>query len=573
MSDMTCILGIGGYTFDAASTLLCNGDIVASVEEERFSRLKHHSGMPNEAIRYCLDRAGISPRDLDYVTFCYKPGLRLAKRIPFQLSNIISHPWTSIRLTVHEINFVQNFLWELKSFSGGKTRTVFPGHHMCHAASSFFTSPFEEAAVLVMDQRGEWDSTFLAHARGNEIKKIATVSYPHSLGVFYATITQYLGFKPDADEYKVMGLAGYGKPSYLDAMRNFLRLDSKNFFRLDLSYLSYHLNRGFYGAPYVTAKFIETFGPPRKKGDSLTQRHMDIAASAQARLEEIVLELAGFLSQQTGCRNICIAGGVGLNGVANGRIIENGIFDNLFVPPVASDNGLGLGGALYVHHQLLGNPRRDALQRADWGTEYDNNSIEHVLSEAKLSYRRVDDAPSHAARLIAKGRIIGWFQGRMELGARALGFRSILADPTQSDMKDLINRYVKHREDFRPFAPAVLAEAMSQYFDFGGEIPFMTTVVPVRKEYHAKLPAITHVDGTARVQTVNPTNNPKFYALIRAFHEIKGVPIVLNTSFNVMNEPLVENPEQAVRTFYACGLDDLVIGDFWVSKHGFDLTD
>ena len=366
-----------------------------------------------------------------------------------------------------------------------------------------------------------------------------------------------------------MGLSSYGEPTYLKEMEKILFVDGKGSFRLDLSYLSYHLSRGFYRAPYWRKKFFDTFGPTRKKREKITKHHMDVAASAQAQLERVVFDLADYLYEKTRTENLCIAGGVGMNGVAIGKLLERGPFKHIYVPPVSSDNGLSLGGALYNQHHILGIPRNGSLERADWGTEYTEQEIEHTLKTAKLVYHRHDDIEMKAADLVAKGKIVGWFQGRMEYGARALGFRSILANPIKPDMKDIINKYVKFREEFRPFAPAVLMEDASKYFKFSEDpIPFMTVVVPVREEKKKEIPSVTHVDGTARVQTVSKENNLPFWKLISEFRNITGTPVVINTSFNVMGEPLVENPAQALRTFFSTGIDDLLIGPFHISKTG-----
>jgi len=570
MNNSVTILGIGGYTFDAAACLIRDGEIIAAVEEERFSRIKHHygmaSGMAYNAINFCLQKGEISAEDVDFISFCEKPWLRYLKRIPYRLMTMFGHPIYSYRVLTHEIGFVQKYLRELELVKGKKTKIVFPGHHLCHAASSFFTSPFEESAILTMDQMGEWETTFLGVGLKNNIKKLKTISYPHSLGIYYATITKYLGFKPESDEYKVMGLSAYGKPSYLKEMRDILCLGKSGTFYLNLSYFSYHINRGFYKTPYWTSKLIRVLGPERKSNEKITQHHMDIAASAQRCLEEVVFHISDYIYKQTKLENLCIAGGVGMNGVANGRLLHRGPFKHIHVPPVSSDNGQALGGALAIYHDILGYPRKNSLKRTDWGTEYSDEEIENILKISKIPYEHCTHPEKRAARLIADGKIVGWFQGRMEYGARALGFRSILANPLMSDMKDIINKFVKRREEFRPFAPAVILEYAHEYFEISDPIPFMTTVVSVKKEKYSIIPAVTHVDGTARVQTVSKENNLVFWKLIDEFKNITKVPIILNTSYNVMGEPLVESPEQALRTFYSTGMDDLIIGSFLVSK-------
>lgn len=560
------ILGIGGYTYDAAACLLRDGEIVANIEEERFSRSKHHSGMANQAIKTCLEMGGVSPDDIDYISFCYKPWERIAKRVPYRLYKMFSHPVWSYRILTHEIGFVSNFLRELRLVKGSGTKVLYPGHHLCHAASSFYASPFDDAAILTVDQRGEWDTTVFALGQGEKIKQFKNIGYPHSLGVFYAAITHFLGFKPDSDEYKVMGLASYGDPVYLEEMRDILELTDEGGFKLNLKYLLYHLNRGFYRAPYWSEQFFEVFGPQRRYEEEIAQKHMDIAASAQKRLEEVFSHMAEYLYAQTGQKNLCIAGGVGMNGKANGELLESAPFDHIYLPYASADNGLAVGGALAIYHDILGHKRKPIPARADWGTQYSDDEIEHTLSMAKLEYQRSDEIVSDVADQIVSGKIVGWYQGRMECGARALGFRSILADPTRADMKDLINIYVKHREEFRPFAPAVLEEKAPEYFEISDPIPYMTIVVPVKEDKKSVIPAVTHVDGTARVQTVSKENNERFWNLLKAVEHRNGVPVILNTSFNVMGEPLVESPEQAIRTFFASGMDVLAIGSFLVTK-------
>ncbi len=564
---MSNILGIGGYTFDAAACLIQNGVLKTALEEERFSRQKHHQGMPFKSIEKCLELNDITMNDVDYISFCYKPAQRILKRIPYRLGKFIKHPVWSYRIIMHEIAFVQNFLRELKMIKGDKTKIIYPGHHLCHAASSYLVSPFDKSAIMTIDQRGEWETTVLSIGEGNKIKTIKAVNYPHSLGIFYAAITHFLGFKPDCDEYKVMGLSAYGKPTYLSKMRSVLYPEAEGSFRINLAYLSYHLSRGFYGAPYWTPKFFEQFGQGRKPDEPITQYHMDIAASAQALLEEIVFHLADYLYKCTGTKNLCIAGGVGMNGVMNGKLYQNSPFEHIYISPASSDNGLCIGGAYAVNCTMLDNARPPHLQRADFGIEYSNQEIRQDIEIAKANYTKTDNPSRSAAELIAKGKIVGWFQGRMEFGARALGFRSILADPTREDMVDTINKYVKHRESFRPFAPSILEEEADKYFNMVADpVPFMTTVVSVKEDAKDILPATTHVNNTARIQTVSDRNNPAYAELLREFKKLKGIPVVLNTSFNIMGEPLVESPRQALRAFFACGLDALVIGPYVIEK-------
>lgn len=559
------ILGIGGYTADASAALLVDGNLVGAIEEERFTREKHQGGWPARAVEFLLKTAGLRAEDIHHVTFSYDPWLRLSRRLTYRLMRLPGFPIESTFLAGNEILTVHRFLRTLKSFGarGPKVHTL--RHHLCHVASAFYTSPFDEAALYSVDQCGEWDTTLLGKGRGIEIETLATTPYPHSLGVFYTGITLHLGFAAN-DEYKVMGLASYGKPRFVDRVRRLINLNKDGQFRMNLEYFQHQNTRGLLGQSFFSDKFFKEFGEPRRKGEPLTEDHRDLAASAQRVFEECSFHQLRHLHEKTKLPNLCVAGGCGLNGVMNGRIYDETPFEHVFIPSVSGDNGLSLGGAYYARHGVLRKPRGKAVLRADLGTSYSDEAIERTLRLYKLSYRKVPDIVPATVELLMKGKIVGWFQGQMEFGARALGNRSIVANPTLPTMKDKINKYVKFREEFRPFAPSVLEEEASKFFKIKDPIPFMTVVVDVTPEGAARLPATTHVDGTARVQTVNRDEMPHYWRLISEFGRVSGTPVVLNTSFNVMGEPIVENPDQAIRCFFSCGLDALAIGNFVLEK-------
>lgn len=560
------ILGIGGYTADASATLLVDGALIGAAEEERFTREKHQGGWPERAVEFLLKSAKLTLADVNHVTFSYNPWIRLSRRLPDRLVHFPRYPVESAFLFGNEIMNVARFMRVLKELRKNGPMVHALRHHLCHVSSAFFTSPFDEAALYSVDQRGEWDTTLWGRGKGLDIETLGATPYPHSLGVFYTGITLHLGFAIN-DEYKVMGLASYGKPRLLDRLRSVVKLEKNGQFRIDLRYLQHQKTHGLRRKSFFTDRFVEEFGPARKKGEPLTEHHKDLAASAQRVFEECAFHQLRHLHKLTGLPNLGIAGGCGLNGVMNGRVYDETPFEHVFVPSVSGDNGLSLGGAYYARHQLLRRPRSKPLLRADLGTSYSDASIEEQLKLYKLSYRKVDDIVPATVSLLLDGKIVGWFQGRMEFGARALGNRSIIANPTLPTMKDKINKYVKFREEFRPFAPSVLEEAAPRYFKVRDPVPFMTVVVDVTPEGAQRLPATTHVDGTARVQTVNRDEMPHYWRLISEFGKASGTPVVLNTSFNVMGEPIVESPDQAIRCFFSCGMDALSIGSFVLEKN------
>jgi carbamoyltransferase len=559
------ILGIGGYTADASATLLVDGELVGAIEEERFTREKHQGGWPERAIDFLLRTAKLKLADVSHATFSYNPWLRLSYRLPDRLTKFPRYPMESAFLFGNEILTVGRFMRALKELEQKGPKVHALRHHMCHVSSAFFTSPFDEAALYSIDQRGEWDTTLWARGKGIDIEPLGATPYPHSLGIFYTGMTQHLGFATN-DEYKVMGLASYGKPRIVDRLRRIVRLEKDGQFRLELKYFQHQNTQGLRKKSFFTDLFVDEFGPARKKGEPLTEHHKDLAASAQRVFEECAFHQLRHLHELTKVPNLGIAGGCGLNGVMNGRVYDETPFKHVYLPSVSGDDGLSLGGAYYARHQILKRPRGKPLLRADLGTSYSDAAIEEQLKLYKLSYRKVADIVPATVELLLAGKIIGWFQGRMEFGARALGNRSIVANPTLPTMKDKINKYVKFREEFRPFAPSVAEEAASRYFKVRDPIPFMTVVVDVTPEGAERLPATTHVDGTARVQTVNRDEMPLYWRLISEFGKATGTPVVLNTSFNVMGEPIVESPDQAIRCFFSCGLDALAIGNFVLEK-------
>jgi carbamoyltransferase len=559
------ILGIGGFSHDSAAALVCDGRLVAAVAEERISRVKHQGGVPRLAVAWCLEQAGLAPDEVDHIGCYMRPGLRLARRLPYRAGTFLRSPRYATAYMGYEVVHNTRYLYGMRGLRGSRTRLHWMEHHPAHAASAFLVSPFDEAALLTIDYIGEFDVTWRGVGRGTEIKRLQSEHYPNSLGLFYTALTEYLGFRRASDEYKVMGLASYGQPDYIDTFREIVRLDDDGGYRIDLSWLQAHYLPGSRRG-YFARKFIDTFGPPRRKDEPVEDRHAAIAASAQAVLEETALHICRHLHEATRLPNLCMAGGVALNCAMNGRLQREGPFESIYVQPASGDDGIAIGAAFQLYHRLTGKGRGFVMDDARFGPAYGNDAIRAFLDMAKIPYEEPADVVERAAELLHAGKITGWFQGPMEFGPRALGSRSILADPTRPDMKDLINKYVKHREEFRPFAPSVLEDRAGDYFEGCGISPFMLFVYPVREEAKAKLPAITHVDGTARVQTVRREVNPRYYDLIAAFGRRSGVPVVLNTSFNVMGEPIVNTPEDAVRCFYSCGMDALVIGDFVVVK-------
>ncbi|MBE0428674.1 MAG: carbamoyltransferase [Thermoleophilia bacterium] len=543
-----------------------DGQLVACVEEERFTRQKHTGDFPAAAIRHCVREAGITAGELDNVCYYWNPLLSL----PRQAWYIARNMPRSLQLVRSRQNRyfpmfrVKQRVWrELGLTRADKAKFHFINHHLAHAASAFYPSPFDDAAILTLDAAGEWTTTWLGRGRGTELKAIREISFPHSLGMLYGAVTEHLGFKFSSGEGKVMGLASYGKPDLVDEFRKLVDIDEESGdFRLDLSYFDWHVKgRG----KWVSDKFRRIFGPEREPESGIEERHANIAYALQAVTEEAGLSLARYLHRVTGAENICLAGGVALNAVMNGRILDEGPFKRVFIQPAANDPGTSVGACLLMHVKN-GGGRDFRMEHAYWGPSYSNEDIERELKASGVTYNRVEDAPAEAARLLAADRIVAWFQGRMECGPRALGNRSILSDPRTADKKDILNARVKHRESFRPFAPSVLEEKVRECFDSDHPSPYMILVYNVLPDRKHELEAITHVDGTARVQTVSRRVNERYYRLIEEFERLTGVPVVLNTSFNVRGQPIVNTPAEAVECYLGTGIDALVIGDFVTVK-------
>jgi carbamoyltransferase len=555
------ILGISCFYHDAAACLLRDGRIVAAAEEERFSRRKHDSGFPEHAIRYCLEAGEIVPEELDYVIFYEKPLLKFERIATSYAASFPSSRGVFVRAMQ---TWLGDKLWirsQIRKGLGYSGSILFGEHHLSHAASAYFPSPFEEAAVVTADGVGEWSTTTLGVGRGLDLELTHELHYPHSLGLLYSAFTAYLGFEVNEGEYKVMGMAAYGRPRYVDQIRQLVDLAEDGSFHLDMRYFAYHRS-----LRSITRAFVDLLGPPRRAEGEVDERYADLAASIQAVTEDAMVGLARRARELSGARNLCMAGGVALNVLANARVLREAGFDNLWVQPAAGDSGGCVGAATYLYHSVLREERRDVMQTAYLGPEFSDEEIQAFLRGHEVPFQALerDQIAPVVGRLLAEGNVIGWFQGRMEFGPRALGARSILANPTEEAMRDKVNAKIKHREQFRPFAPSVLREAASTYFTFDGrdrESPFMLLVAEVRPDKRHLVPAITHADGTARVQTVSREQQPLYYDLIEAFGKLTGVPVLLNTSFNVRGEPIVCTPAEAFNSFSHTDMDYLVLGN------------
>lgn len=561
------VLGIGQIGGqDSSAVLLKDGKIIIAIEEERITRVKHIGGFPKKSIEKILELEGIKLNDIDHIAIVDRPFYRFFRRITdWYIPKMLIYPKNSFyHILYDEIPALIDFFKakeKLLSSLHSNTKVHIVEHHITHMASAFLVSPYDEAAILTLDARGELATTAVGVGNGKKIKKINEAKMPHSLGMFYAAITDYLGFKHGEDEYKVMGLASYGEPNYIEKFRDIIQFDKKNLLINNLKYFSYQNGRGFF-----SKEFYNFFGPARKPNEPIEKKHKDLASSAQLLLEELVIKLCKYLKEITNMKNLCMAGGVALNCVANSKLYEEKIFENIFVQPAAGDNGGALGAAYYVYNTILSNERNYVMETALLGPEFSNEEIEKTLIISKVTFNKSDNICKETAQALATGKIVGWFQNKMEFGPRALGSRSILADPTDPNMKDRINSYVKFREEFRPFTPSVKSEKAKKFFDLDFVSRFMLFVFPVKEKYKKILPAITHVDGTARVQCVEKSVEPKYWELLDEFEKIKDVPIVLNTSFNIMGEPIVFTPENAIRCFYGSGIDILVIGDYIIKK-------
>jgi carbamoyltransferase len=560
------ILGINWGAHDNAAALVQNGIITAAAEEERFNRIKHAQyAYPLRAARYCLREGGLEVGDLDEIVFSFHPtkglgasllhALRFFPRGTFFiLSESVRRVWYagSGKYSEYFLNIVP------------RTRRYWVDHHTSHAASAYFASPFDQAAIMVVDGVGEWPATTLYHAESHRLKQVQSISLPHSIGFYYSAFTEYMGFQPFDAEYKVMGLAAYGDPArYREQFRDVIQLEPKGKYRLNLSYFNFQYDYGreqWYGP-----RMVEVFGPACPPSELPAEHYADIAASLQERTEEVIFHMADWLHEVTGSSNLCLAGGVALNSVINGKLLRRGPFERIYIQGAANDAGCALGAALYRTHAVHGLPWQE-MRHMNYGPSYTTDEVERVLQDSHMPFKIVEDPTETAAQLLAANKIIAWYQGRLEFGPRALGNRSILADPRQEDMKDRINAAIKFREPFRPFAPSVLAEKSLEYFADIDDSPFMILVTDVYPEKRAVVPAITHVNGSGRVHTVERDVNPLFWQVIHRFGELTGVPLVLNTSFNIRGQPIVNTPSEALATFYTSGLDAMVIDRFLVEK-------
>ncbi len=587
----TNILGISAFYHDSAACLLRDGEVIAAAQEERFTRRKHDPEFPQNAIRFCLKAGGIQPGDLDYVAFYDKPFIKFERLLktyltyaPFGIrSFLLAMPlWLKRKLWIKAL--IED---ELKGFNG---KMLFPEHHESHAASAFYPSPFDQAAFITLDGVGEWTTTSYGQGKGNQIQIMAEIKFPHSLGLLYSAFTYFTGFRVNSGEYKLMGLAPYGEPRYVDLIKSeLIDVREDGSFKLNLKYFNYMT-----GLTMTNSRFAKLFGgPPRKPESEMTQREMDMARSVQAVTEEIMLKIARHLHRLTGQKNLCLAGGVALNCVGNGLILREGPFEKIWIQPAAGDAGGALGAAFQVWHRHLGKERHsdevhDKQRASLLGPEYSVAEIEKFLKDNNIPHNKLDlkEVAGTVAGLIADQNVVGWFQGRMEFGPRALGARSILGDARSPRMQSILNLKIKSRESFRPFAPTVLCEEVSNYFEMDRPSPYMLLTAPVKNERRremtgeqrrlfgmeklkvarSEIPAITHVDYSARLQTVSHDENPLYHEMIKAFQELTGCPVIINTSFNVRGEPIVCSPDDAYRCFMRTQMDYLIMGPYLLDK-------
>ena len=587
------ILGISCFYHDAAAALVEDGRLIAAAEEERFSRKKHDSGFPEGAIRYCLEAGGMSARDLDHIVFYEKPFVKFERIL---LTALQSYPRARASFTDAMMTWMGDKLWVREHIRSrlevDKSKLLFVDHHGSHAASAFYPSRFDKAAILTVDGVGEWTTASFGVGDGEKIRLLREIRFPHSLGLLYSVFTAFLGFEVNEGEYKVMGMAPYGRPRYVDKVWKLIEVSSDGSFGLDMDYFAYHYSRD----TGYSQKFLELFGSPRKPGLNFftsssgypsyfgakpgnynelirdNEHYADVAASIQKVTEEVMLAMVRAIHKETGLKRLCMAGGVALNSVANGRIVRETPIDELYVQPAAGDSGGAIGAALYAYHALLGHPRNGhVMDHAYWGREYADADVRAALELRGIRYTYLDDETKLLGSTVddlTAGKVIGWYQGRFEWGPRALGNRSIIGDPRRAEMKDIVNTKIKFREPYRPFAPSVLAEQAERFFDLADSsrhdaARFMLLVVPVKND---AVPAVTHVDNSARLQTVFHETNPRYYDLIRLFGEATGVPVLLNTSFNLRGEPIVTTPDNALNTFFASEMDTLVLGNHIVHK-------
>ena len=584
------ILGISAYYHDSAACLVKDGEIIAAAQEERFTRIKQDHSFPTHAIKYCLKEAGISGADLDYVSFYDKPFLKFERILETYLAFApigIESFLKAIPLWVKKKIWIKELIKDELNFSG---KIIFPEHHESHAASAFFPSPFSEAAFITMDGVGEWSTSSFGIGKDNQVELLADIQFPHSIGLLYSAFTYYTGFKVNSGEYKVMGLAPYGEAKYKDLIYEHL-IDVKDdgSFKMNMDYFNYSA-----GLTMTNSKFHQLFGgPPRQPESELTQKEMDLARSVQEVTEEVMLKMARHVKKETGMKYLCLAGGVALNCVANGKLLRSGLYEDIWIQPAAGDAGGAVGSALFTWYQYLNNQRiaddiSDFMKGAYLGPEFDNSRIEGFLKKNEYSYQLLtdEDLPERIADLIADEKVIGWFQGRMEFGPRALGARTIIGDARSPEMQKKMNLKIKYRESFRPFAPSVRAENISEYFEIDRESPYMLLVANVQKNkqiemseeqqsyfgleklnvVRSDIPAVTHIDYSARIQSVNSKTNPRYHKMLTKFYEKHGCPVIVNTSFNVRGEPIVCTPRDAYLCFMRTEMDYLIMGNYLLDK-------
>lgn len=571
------ILGINAYHGDSSACILKDGILIAATEEERFRRIKHWAGFPSEAIKFCLREAGISIHEVDYVTISRNPSANIHKKILHSVKNLVSIKALKDRLSnTKKVGDVKQELARVFEVDEKLIKAIIHNveHHRSHLASAFFASPFDESAILSIDGFGDFTSTMIGTGKGNKIEVLDSVIYPHSAGIFYTSLTQYLGFHHYGDEYKVMGLASYGEPKYVDELRNVLKFKSNGLFELETKYFK-HAKEGVSMSweggdpsiePIYSDELEKLLGPARKKGEELTQKHKDIATSVQRFTEELIFHILNHLQKKTGLKNVCIAGGVAQNSVANGKILENTSFEDVYIPSAGHDAGTAMGSALWLFNHILEQTRQPAIYDAYTGYKTNDTEIEACLKDANVEFIKYDDTKliEEVSNELINGKVIGWFHGRAEFGPRALGHRSIIVDPRRTDAKELLNSKIKRRESFRPFAPSILEEFVPEYFEKTDKVPFMEKVYPIKPSKYKEIPAVTHVDGTGRLQTVS--KGDRYYDLIRRFYEKSGTPILLNTSFNE-NEPIVNSPKEALACYLRTEMDVLVLENYVIKRN------
>lgn len=572
------ILGLNAYHGDSAACIFKDGELIAGTEEERIRRIKHWAGFPSESIKFCLEECGIDITQVDHITISRDPSANVYKKITHSLKNLVSFKTLKDRLAnTKKVSSTRGELAKALDVDESKITAEIHNieHHRSHMASAFFASPFEESAILSIDGFGDFTSTMIGTGKGNKIEVLDSVIYPHSMGIFYTGFTQFLGFDKYGDEYKVMGLSPYGNATMVDELKDVVIFKDNGLFELNTAYFK-HAKEGVQmswedGDPHIEPIFsdymTEKFGTPRQKDEELTQYHKDLAASIQRVSEEMIFHILNHLQKRTGLKNICIAGGVAQNSVANGKILEKTTFENLYIPPAGHDAGTAIGSALWLYNQILDQPRIEPMMDSYFGAKFSDEEVEAYLQSENIPYQKLSDEElnNKVTDCLIDAGVVGWFQGRAEFGPRALGNRSIICDPTRDDAKELINAKIKRREPFRPFAPSILKEHVVEYFEKVDEVPFMEKVYQFKEDKKEKLQAVVHVDGSGRLQTVDKDISPRYYSLIKNFYEKTGTPILLNTSFNE-NEPIVNTPAEAYACFARTTMDMVVMGNIVVER-------